>query len=375
MSYHNNQSNDTRVNNTSAQVAGVEQLAASLQSECYSSAPPTTTSLDTTVATITFNSNLEDIPVPRMTTTNLVCVTKPDIFNKPQDFIDPVSGVTLQQSLLENFIGPNAVTHNMRIYGDAGSRFIFFLKDITNNKKWDWYVHSSNSNFPNDAQWRINTIDASHENPFAYPPAGAPGGPQNYIPVDFPAVSVDTTYHAYFTTDCPTCTYLDHLPTQSNPWVINQLADITLTAQFLNGEGFLVDGVTYVADVAAGDVDTYVTAAGGIFPTPGNDGVWNVDISFSMDQSGGRIVFNADRLNAGNGSGGADNDIVTIDNIQPPTTGDLPEILSIDCKASVEEINTANGEGRILGTITLGNVGLINQSLIFPVSEFFAIIK
>ena len=130
-----------------------------------------------------------------------------------------------------------------------------------------------------------------------------------------------------------------------------------------------------MVDVAASDVDTYVTAAGGIFPTPGNDGVWNVDISFSMDQSGGRIVFNADRLNAGNGSGGADNDIVTIDNIQPPTTGDLPEILSIDCKASVEEINTANGEGRILGTITLGNVGLINQSLIFPVSEFFAIIK
>tara|TARA_R110000787_G_scaffold43591_1_gene106786 strand:+ start:5942 stop:7069 length:1128 start_codon:yes stop_codon:yes gene_type:complete len=374
MSYHNNQSNDTRVNNTSAQVAGVEQLTESPQSECYSNAPPTTTSLDTTVATITFNSNLEDIPFPIITTTNLVCTTKPDIFNKPQDFIAD-GGVVLQQSLLENFIGPNAATHNMRIYGDAGSRFIFFLKDITNNKNWDWYVHSSNSNFPNDAQWRVNTIDASHENPFAYPPAGAPGGPQNYIPVEFPAVSVNTTYHAYFTTDCSTCTYLDHLPTQVNPWVINQLADITLTAQFLNGENILFEGDAYVVDVAAIDVDTYVTAAGGIFPTPGNDGVWNVDISFSMDESreGKNIVWNQDRLGAGNGSGGANNDVVTIDNIQLPATGNLPEILSIDCKASIVASSTQNGEGRILGTITLGNVGLINQSLIFPASEFFAV--
>ena len=363
MSYHNNQSNDTRVNNTSAQVAGVEQLTESPQSECYSNAPPTTTSLDTTVATITFNSNLEDIPFPIITTTNLVCTTKPDIFNKPQDFIAD-GGVVLQQSLLENFIGPNAATHNMRIYGDAGSRFIFFLKDITNNKNWDWYVHSSNSNFPNDAQWRVNTIDASHENPFAYPPAGAPGGPQNYIPVEFPAVSVNTTYHAYFTTDCSTCTYLDHLPTQVNPWVINQLVPIDLTANF---KAEVVQGNFTINPL--GD-DTYTTAAGGIFPTPGNDGIWNVDINFEISGHDEEIIkYNLDRRGVGNGSGGADNDIVVIDNIELPATGDLPEILAINCVASI----TSTKSARILGTVTLGNVGLTDQSLIFSATEFFTI--
>ena len=364
MSYHNNRNNDT--SSTKLDPAG--EPVSLVQNQCYSSAAPTVQSLDTTVATITFNSNLEDIPAPRFTTTNLVCTTKPNIFNKPQDFIDPVSGVVLQQPLLENFIGPGAVTHNMRIYGDAGSRFIFFLKDITNNKKWDWYVHSSNSNFPGDAQWRTNTIDASHQNPFAYPPAGAPGGPQNYIPVEFPGVSVNTTYHAYFTPDCPTCTYLDHLPTLASPWVINQLVDITLTANFLNGEE--VGNASGDGGISNdGTPDTYVVAAGAIFPTPGNNGVWDVDITFTIDQEKGSLRFNADRLNAF--GSGLHNDVVTVDDIELPTTGDLPEILAINCVASVVASSGNPKTGRILGTITLGNVGLTSQSLIFPPTQFF----
>jgi len=367
MSYHNNQSNDTRVNNTSAQVAGVEELAASLQSDCYSSAPPTTTSLDTTVATITINSNLDDIPIPVITNTNLICTTKPNIFNKPQDFIDPVSGIVVQQSLLENFIGPGAVTHNMKLYGDAGAHFRFFIKDITNNKKWDWYVHSGNSNFPNDAQWRISTIDAVFNHPFSYPPQGAPGGPQPFIPVEFPGVSVNTTYHVYYDDNYP---LLDHLPTLASPWVINQLVDIDFTANFLSGEN--LGGSGMIVDVGADDV--YVSSAGVIFPTSGNNGVWDVDITFSIDQEGKNMRFNADRLNAGNGSGGVDNDVVTIDNIMIPTTGVLPEILSIDCVVSIVSSSGNPKSARMLGTITLGDVGLVDQSLIFPASEFFVIV-
>ena len=362
MSYHNNQSNDTRVNNTSAQVAGVEQLAASLQSECYSSAPPTTTSLDTTVATITFNSNLEDIPVPVITNTNLICITKPDIFNKPQDFIDPVSGFVLQQPLLENFIGPDAVTHNMKLYGDAGAHFVFYIKDITNNKKWDWYVHSGNSNFPGDAQWRTNTIDAVFNHPFSYPSQGAPGGPQPYIPVEFPGVSVNTTYHVYYDDNYP---LLDHLPTLASPWVINQLVDITLTANWMDGE------TTDIGPTVAQASDTFGVSAGGIYPTPSSDGVWDVDITFLIASESKAMAFNADRLNA-LGSG-IHNDVVTIDDIQPPANGDLPEILSMDCKASIVEANGNPKIGKILGTITLGNVGLIDQSLLFSFNDFFTI--
>ena len=363
MSKHdnNNQSNDTR--SSQGETAGVEAFAASLQSDCYSSQSPTDVTLNTTITTININSNLEDIPVLSVMTTNLVCVTKPDIFNKPQDFIDPVSGLTLQQSLLENFLSPNASTHNMRIMGDATSWFKFTLKDITNNKVWDWSVYSSNSNYPNDAQWRNSFWDSAHENPFMY-------GGMNYIPVEFPAVSVDTTYHAYFT---PTTTgYLDHLPTQASPWVINQLVDITMTANFLDGQLLGTSGATdLICD--KGVDDTYTTTAGGIFPTLGNNGVWDVDITFSIDQEVGRLVWNADRLGVPNGIGGANDDVVTIDNIQLPATGVLPEILSIDCIASIVAESGNPKSARILGTITFGDIGIVDQDIIFPASEFFTI--
>ena len=366
MSYHNNRNNDT--SSTKLDPAG--EPVSLVQNQCYSSAAPTVQSLDTTVATITFNSNLEDIPAPTFATTNLVCTTKPDIFNKPQDFIDPVSGVVLQQSLLENFIGPGAVTHNLRIYGDAGAMFVFILKDITNNKTWDYWIHASNSNFPGDAQWRVNTAESAFSLPYAAPPAGAPGGPQNYIPVEFPGVSVNTTYHAFFKPVSLPNIYLDHLPTQASPWVINQLVDITFTANFLDGEIVgIVSGENMIAD--AGAPDTYNAAAGAILPTPANNGVWDVDITFTIDQEKGDLRFNTDRFNAF--GSGLHNDVVTVDDIELPTTGDLPEILAINCVASITSSSGATKAGRILGTITLGNVGLTSQSLIFPVSQFFTV--
>ena len=365
MSYHNNQSNDTR--STKLDPAG--EPVSLVQNQCYSNVAPTVQSLDTTIATITFNSNLEDIPAPRFATTNLICTTKPDIFNKPQDFIDPVSGFTLQQSLLENFIGPSAVTHNMRIYGDAGAYFTFILKDITNNKKWDYWIHSSNSNFPGDAQWRANTIEAAFENPYAYPPSGAPGGPQNYIPVEFPGVSVNTTYHAFFKPMNAPWTYLDHLPTQASPWVINQLVDITLTANWIDGEE--------VGDISAnggvsndGVADTYLVAAGATLPTSSNNGVWDVDITFTIGQENGTLRYNADRI-TGAYSASNPNNVVTVDDIELPATGNLPEILAINCVASIVASSGNPKSGRILGTITLGDVGLTNQSFMFSPSQFF----
>ncbi len=372
MSYNNNQNNDTR----SPQLDPAGEPVTLIQNNCYSSAAPTVQLLDTTVATITFNSNLEDITIPRLQMTNLICTSNPNVFNKPQDFNNPITGAIEQQVIMENIISLDAQSIDFRNIGDNGALGGVVIKRMTDGLYWNW--HASQNPSSGIPEWGATFSNT--------------GGTFNNGPIDwtvnFEAVAVDTEYQVWCApvmyTNTVESDYTDNLPAgpnhigvQSPPsdaWKIFQVGEVTMTANFLDGQllGTSVSGPTdLICDKGADD--TYTAPAGGIFPTPATNGVFNVDISFSIDQEPGRLVWNADRLGVGNGSGGANDDVVTIDNIQLPTTGALPEILSIDCVASIVAESGNPKSAKILGTITFGDIGLVDQDIIFPPSEFFAI--
>jgi hypothetical protein len=367
MSYNNNQSNDTR--NSQLDPAG--EPVTLIQNNCYSSAAPTVQSLDTTVATITFNSNLEDIPVPRLQMTNLICTSHPNALNKPQDFNNPITGAIEQQVIMEHVISPNAQSVDFRSIGDNGALGGIVIKRMTDGLYWNW----NSANYP-VPEWgaQLSSTGGTFNN-----------GPIDWT-VNFEAATVDTEYQVWgapiMYTNTVESDYTDNLPAgpnhigvvspPSDAWKIFQLVDINFTANFQDGESWVVSGpTTVVAD--AGTPDTFgLVAAGAILPTLANNGVWDVDITFSIDQEQGSLRFNADRFNAF--GSGLHNDIVTIDDITLPTTGDLPEILDINCVVSIVAATGNPKSARMLGTITLGNVGLTSQSLIFPVSQFFTVV-
>ncbi len=360
MSYNNNQSNDTR--NSQLDPAG--EPVTLIQNNCYSSAAPTVQSLDTTVATITFNSNLEDIPVPRLQMTNLICLSHPNALNKPQDFNNPITGVIEQQVIMEHVISPNAQSIDFRAIGDSGAVGGVVIKRMT-----DGLYSTQSAVTPFSPQ---PTVHAGTFN----------SGPIDWT-LNFEAATVDTEYQVYCVPAMGTTNvvsdYTDNLPVSSSSampaldsWKIFQLVDINFTANFQDGESWEAGGVTVVAD--AGTPDTFgLVAAGAILPTLANNGVWDVDIEFTIDQEQGNLRFNTDRTSAPY-SDSSPNDTVSIDDITLPTTGDLPEILDINCVASIVTATGNPKKGKILGTITLGNVGLTDQSLIFPVSQFFMVV-
>jgi len=348
MSYNNNQSNDTR--NSQLDPAG--EPVTLIQNNCYSSAAPTVQSLDTTVATITFNSNLEDIPVPRLQMTNLMCLSHPNIFNKPQDFVDATTGAVVQQVIMEHIISPNAQSIDFRAIGDSGAVGGVVIKRMTDG------LYSTQS-----AVTPFSPQPAVHAGTFN-------SGPIDWT-LNFEGVTVDTEYQVYCVPVMGITNvvsdYTDNLPVSNSSgmpavysWKIFQLADINFTANFKTET---IGSVTFTK----GTDDTFgLVAAGAIFPTLGTTGVWDVDINITMSGHGSEIIkYNLDRRDAF-GTGLHDK-VVTVDNIELPSTGSLPEILAIDCVTSITSTKTA----KIIGTITLGNVGLESQSLIFPVTEFF----
>jgi hypothetical protein len=293
------------------------------------------------------------------------------VFNKPQDFVNATTGQVVQQVIMENIISLDAQSIDFRNIGDNGALGGVVIKRMTDGLYWNW----NSANYPVDA-WGAQMSNT--------------GGTFNNGPIDwtvnFEAVAVDTEYQVWCApimyTNTVESDYTDNLPAgpnhtgiQSPPldaWKIFQVGEVTMTANFLDGEVLAtLSGEDMICN--EGTDDTYTAAAGAILPTLGNNGVWDVDITFSIDQDRGTLRWNADRLNAGNGSGGTHDDVVTIDNIQLPATGVLPEILSIDCVASIVAATGNPKSARILGTITLGNVGLTDQSLIFPPSQFFII--
>lgn len=363
MSKHdnNNQSNDAR--SSQGETAGANQaFADSIQSECYSSYPPTTTTLNTTVTTININSNLEDIPVPRVQMTNLICLSHPNAFNKPQDFINPITGAIEQQVIMEHVISTNAQPIDFRSIGDSGAVGGVAIKRMTDGLHWNWHA-------PQNPSSGIPEWGATFSN-F--------GGTFNNGPIDwtvnFEAATVDTEYQVWcvpiMSTNTVESDYTDNLPAgpnhigvQSPPsdaWKIFQLADINFTANFKTET---IRSIIFTK----GTDDTFgLVAAGAILPTAGNNGVWDVDIDITMSNHGAEIIkYNLDRRDAF--GSGLHNKVVTVDNIELPNTGSLPEILAIDCVTSITSTKTA----KIIGTITLGNVGLVSQSLIFPITEFF----
>lgn len=367
MSYNNNQSNDTR--NSQLDPAG--EPVTLIQNNCYSSAAPTVQSLDTTVATITFNSNLEDIPVPRLQMTNLICLSHPNALNKPQDFNNPITGAIEQQVIMEHVISPNAQSIDFRAIGDSGAVGGVVIKRMTDG------LYSTQS-----AVTPFSPQPAVHAGTFN-------SGPIDWT-LNFEAATVDTEYQVYCVPVMGTTNvvsdYTDNLPVSNSSgipavdsWKIFQLADISFTANFLDGEA--LQGNDFVCD--AGTPDTFgwldtsgavvsTVAAGAILPTSVNNGVWDVDITFSIDEEGRDLLFNLDRTSAPY-SDSSPNDTVSIDDITLPTTGDLPEILDINCVVSITAATGNPKSARMLGTITLGNVGLTDQSLIFPPSQFFRI--
>jgi len=107
--------------------------------QCYSSNSPTEATYSTTQTTATVNCVLETIPVPRINhITNLLCTTKPSIFNKPEAYVDE-AGNTVYQTLINNILEQSGGTHSFKVQGDLNTNYKLIIKDITNSKYWDFY--------------------------------------------------------------------------------------------------------------------------------------------------------------------------------------------------------------------------------------------
>ena len=350
--------------------------------ECYVNTPPVqiTTAKEETTATVT--CELETIPVPRVNNiTDLICITKSDIFNKPttvggdagdesseEDDNDetiqyPVDelGNTLIETGLINYLSAAGGTHQFRVLGDHMANFDLVVYNETTNKYYDWVDNNDGTgqefiNGYNVLNGKANAVALGHPDTFD---------------VVFPTVSVATTYKVYFVESAPTIYKPFTTPTDlTAKWTINQLVNITTTVNW----GSTASSLSTVTDGSNGSTVAYTfsTSAGAnLSSNPNVSGEKAFTITFFI--SGAKTIDWTLARKDFYGTG-VHNDVVTIDDIDTPDTGDLSSILSINATASF--VNNGEGAGctgTITGSMTFGQMPLVNQSIIFNPDSFFTI--
>jgi len=275
---------------------------------------------ETRRTTIKAKYAIEDIPVPSVNNIRTLTSTT-SIFNKPKIYLDEVIDDAVYITKVDNYIsGGN--TSNISIGGDIGTHYTIVVQDITNTK---WY------NFD-----RKKFEDGYNEK------CGHCG--EGSLSLTIPPEILETTYNVYFKTSGNEI-YDADLPTETSPWVINQLAQATTTFKFDDASG-------YTADKTSTKLH-----APGVVLNAGSINGGEIPITITTVATRGVLALNVNqgKVNAS-------------DAILVSLSGDDPVIIATDLTAS------ASGQtGTITGTITLGKSSIRDTSVLFNPTQFFTI--
>lgn len=157
--------------------------------------------------------------------------------------------------------------------------------------------------------------------------------------LNIPTQSSETIYHVYFE-NIGSTNYDSHLPTEDNPWVINQLVNPTITFRFDNQKGYIYEKTTTKTHSPGETLDS-----GSI-----NDGKIPITITTTALRGGMSLK----------------NSTVSVENID--VVYDDVVIKSTDLIASV-----SGNVGTITGTVTIGKSSKRDGDILFNPDYFFTI--
>lgn len=169
---------------------------------------------------------------------------------------------------------------------------------------------------------------------------------KSHLILNIPPQEAETVYHIFFKSVGST-SYDSYLPTESNPWVINQLPNPTVTFKFNDEEGFSSISTTTTTHLPKVSLNSGSK----------NDGSITVNITTIAKR--GSIQLSLEKT------------LKPTISIGEISNESGPEILASNLTASVD---TDNRTGIISGTITLGESGLRSSNVTFSPLQFFRII-
>lgn len=278
---------------------------------------------ETRRTTIKAKYAIEDIPVPSINNIRTL-VSTTSIFNKPKLQLDREEGEEAYATDTSNFIFKGN-TSNISIGGDIGTHYTIVVQDITNTK---WY------NFD-----REKFEDGYNEK------CGHCG--EGSLSLRIPPEILETTYNVYFKTSGGEI-YDAYLPTETSPWVINQLAEVTTTFKFSDGDGY------------TSDKTSTKTHAPGVILNAGSTNSGEIPITITTVATRGVLALNAEKS--------ANPNVSIFDMTSDGGVNGDTYVAYTDLTASV-----SGQTGTITGTIILGQSSIRDANVLFSPTQFFTI--
>ena len=283
--------------------------------------------LATRKTTIITNYITEKIPRPSIN--NITFLGSSSInFNKPKLILNTETDVATYVTSEDNYINASGGYTNLKIGGDKNTNYTIVVKDITNTKWYNWEKEEFQNGY-NEKSGKCGDDD---------------------LILNIPPQTAETTYNIFFKKSGSTI-YEDVLPTETNPWVITQLTNVTTTFKFADDKGFVSDQTTTKTHLP----ETILNAGST------NDG--EIPITITVLPTRSTISLKNSTVQTG--------DITTnVETVDITTNDNNTEIINSDLVASV----SADGKtGTITGTITLGKSARRDTSITFEPSLFFTI--
>jgi hypothetical protein len=266
--------------------------------------------------TVTVNYTVRKIPVP--STNNIrVLSASSKIWNVPKLVLEDENGNFSYVTNEDNIITQSGDRAKVRVHGDNGAVFKLVIRDTTNTKWYNWETEEFESGY-NDIESTANS-----------------GG----LNLSIPPQEIETIYNVFLKSIGST-SYDSYLPTESNPWVINQLPNPSTTLKFQDGEGYVSEQTTIKTHSPG-----VVLNAGSI-----NDGKITVNITTIPTK----------------GSISIKNSTIKANNIH--VTDNETVVVGSDLTASV-----SGRVGTITGTIVVGKSSKRNTDILFYPNDFFTI--
>ena len=210
-----------------------------------------------------------------------------------------------------------------------GAKYNLVVKDITNTEWYNWNTKQFQHGY-NSKQDVVDLISKQ---------------------LTIPSRSSETKYHIFFDRkQCSITDYSSDMPTEENPWVIDQLMKATTTFSFADTDDRFIPGTTVSKTYYPGAIIN----AGSI-----NDG--KIDFTITVLPKIRKISLKID----------AESLVVDDKKFNPPRNSpDRTLILETNLTASV---NSSNSVGTITGTITLAKSSIRDFNYTINPSRFFTI--
>tara|TARA_R110002020_G_scaffold6686_2_gene28361 strand:- start:10052 stop:11071 length:1020 start_codon:yes stop_codon:yes gene_type:complete len=270
-------------------------------------------------------SVVEEIPVKSVNTIKALNDYDSYIFNKTRAFTNTETGIVTYGSTLENFIYAEGGAFQLKVNGDTGTQYNIVVHDVTNTKWYDFDLES----FSNGFSEKIGVVN------------------NDKLYLTIPPVSVETEYNVYFK-PLGSTNYDVLLPTQSKPWVINQLKNVVTTFKFQNSDGFIPDQTTTISNTP------------NISLTRGSINSGETTINITVKPLRSKLSLN---------------DLKTVDPSVSfdEITYDSEEALSVSSVKLTASVDSTGTVGTISGTLTLNKTTSRDSDILFRPTSFFKI--